>query len=132
MTMGMATVASTKVRTTGERSRSQSPSSRFNAVRVGKTASQIMTASWCLVGGPTGRGLAALLDMVLPRSRWVSGGGQRCSGGLKARPAPVLVWSKSLDGGAAVEVLNGPANVVVDEGGVHRDGGRGPFAGCGD
>src|SRR6476659_9192499 len=71
MTMGTATVASTKVRTTGERSRSQSPNRRFRTVRVGNTAIQIMRASWCLVGGPTGRelaglaGLAGLLDMVL-------------------------------------------------------------------
>src|SRR6478609_3958753 len=65
MTMGTAMVASTKVRTTGESSRSQSPSTRLSAVRVGKTASQIMAASWCFVGGPTGRGVALALDMVL-------------------------------------------------------------------
>jgi hypothetical protein len=27
---------------------------RLRAVKVGKTAIQIMRASWCLVGGPTG------------------------------------------------------------------------------
>src|SRR4051794_27392112 len=36
------------------------------------------------------------------------------------------------DGGAAVEVLDSPGHVVVDEGGVHRYGGRGAFTGCGD
>src|SRR4029077_16155806 len=75
MTMGTATVTSTKVRTTGERSRSQLPSNRFRTVKVGKTASQIMTASWCLVGGPTGRALLLTLDMVL--LGLVGVGGQR-------------------------------------------------------
>src|SRR4029077_11536426 len=75
MTMGTATVTSTKVRTTGERPRSQLPSNRFRTVKVGKTASQIMTASWCLGGGPTGRALLLTLDMVLPGL--VGVGGQR-------------------------------------------------------
>src|SRR3954463_9340467 len=57
MTMGTATVASTKVRSTGVSTRSQSPSSRLMTVRVGNTASQIMRASWCLLGGPTGGGV---------------------------------------------------------------------------
>src|SRR3954453_12409332 len=53
MTIGTATVARTKVRGTGPRCASQGPSARLRTVRVGKTVSQIMRASWCLVGGPT-------------------------------------------------------------------------------
>src|SRR4051794_21923470 len=51
MTIGTAMVASTNVRTTGDSVRSQSPRTRLRTVRGGKTASQIITASWCLVGG---------------------------------------------------------------------------------
>src|SRR5680860_984273 len=59
MTMGTATVARTKVRRTGLASLSQGPMARFSTVRVGNTATQIMMASWCFVGGPTGFGAAA-------------------------------------------------------------------------
>jgi hypothetical protein len=40
---------------------------RLRMVRVGKTAIQIMRASWCLLGGPTGFwvGVADALDMVM-------------------------------------------------------------------
>ena len=44
-------VARTKVRSTGPASASQAPSARLRTVRVGKTATQIIRASWCLVGG---------------------------------------------------------------------------------
>ena len=60
MTIGTATVASTKVRSTGLRSFSQGPIVRLRTVRVGKTASQIIRASWCLVGGPTGAAVGAV------------------------------------------------------------------------
>src|SRR3954463_12062987 len=52
MTIGTAMEASTKVRTTVVNVRSQSPRTRLRTVRVGKTAIQIISASWCLVGGP--------------------------------------------------------------------------------
>ena len=51
MTIGTAMVASTNVRTTGERVFNQSPSARLMTVSVGKTLSQIMTLRWCLLGG---------------------------------------------------------------------------------
>src|SRR5690348_8469605 len=73
--MGTAIVASTNVRTMGLRSFTHGPTVRFNAVRVGKTAIQIIKASWCLLGGPIGlRVLVAdgsWLDMVL--LLWVDG-----------------------------------------------------------
>ncbi len=53
MTIGTATVASTKVLSTPGRSARVSPSARLSAVRVGNTATQIISASWCLVGGGT-------------------------------------------------------------------------------
>src|SRR4051794_34123511 len=55
MTIGTATGARTKVRTTGERVLSQSPRATLMTVSVGNTQSQIMTASWCRAGG-RGRG----------------------------------------------------------------------------
>src|SRR3954469_2884619 len=85
MTMGTAMVARTNVRRTGFVSLSDGPMVRFSTVRVGKTAIQIISASWCFEGGPTGRtaapadGLTAALgvglDMVeLLRSRgWNAG-----------------------------------------------------------
>jgi hypothetical protein len=51
MTMGTATVARTRVRTIGPRSASHGPTVRFSTVSVGKTAIQIIRASWCFVGG---------------------------------------------------------------------------------
>ena len=51
MTIGTATVASTKVLSTLGRSARVSPSARLSAVSVGKTATQIISAIWCLVGG---------------------------------------------------------------------------------
>src|SRR6478609_9315666 len=85
MTMGTAMVARMKVRRTGLVSFSDGPMVRLMRVRVGKTAIQIIRASWCLVGGPTtGIGRAACevvlvwgawLDMVvLLRSRGLSAG----------------------------------------------------------
>src|SRR6478609_10749375 len=59
--MGTAVVASTKVRETGPRSASHGFRARLRTVNVGKTATQIMSASWCLLGGPTGRDGAASL-----------------------------------------------------------------------
>src|SRR5215213_3616767 len=70
MTIGTATVASVKVRRTGDRSASQSPKARLSTVSVGKTASQIINASWCLVGGPTGAG-RVVLGMRDIGSPWV-------------------------------------------------------------
>src|SRR4051794_21756515 len=58
MTIGTAMVARMKVRRTGVRVTSQLPSVRLRTVRVGKTASQIIRASWCLLGGPDPTGLA--------------------------------------------------------------------------
>src|SRR5690242_2237392 len=71
MTIGTATVATTKVLSTTGASRSRLPSVRFRTMSVGTTASQIMKASWCFVGGGTcGR------DMCAP-----SGGEGRAEGG---------------------------------------------------
>src|SRR4051794_41952960 len=67
MTIGTAIVASTKVRRTGVNVLSQPPRARFRTGRVGKTASQIIRASWWRVGGPAaagrefGRGSRALM-----------------------------------------------------------------------
>lgn len=58
MTMGTAMVARTKVRSTGFIGRSQSPRARLMNVRVGNTQSQIISASWCLVGGAMRGGAA--------------------------------------------------------------------------
>src|SRR6266545_2689381 len=54
MTIGTATVARTKVRRAIGRSFIALRSARFSSRRVGKTATQIMSASWCLDGGGTG------------------------------------------------------------------------------
>jgi hypothetical protein len=53
MTTGTAMVARTKVRRTGPIWVSQGLRARLRTVMVGKTATQIITASWCLLGGPT-------------------------------------------------------------------------------
>src|SRR5689334_14544 len=58
--MGTATVARMKVLTTGLVSLSQGPTVRFSTVSVGKTAIQIISASWCLLGGPGGFRVPAL------------------------------------------------------------------------
>jgi hypothetical protein len=47
MTIGTAAVAKTNVRTTGDIEASHSLNARLMAVSVGKTQSQIITASWC-------------------------------------------------------------------------------------
>src|SRR5665647_2186571 len=67
MTIGTAIVARMNVRSTGDSVRNQSPRARLRMVSVGKTASQIMSASWCLFGGGTGEdcGAGRLLDMVV-------------------------------------------------------------------
>src|SRR4051812_16136674 len=106
MTMGTAMVARTNVRRTGFVSLSDGPMVRFSTVRVGKTASQIISASWCFEGGPTGRtapadeltpalgmGLGLGLDMVkLLRSRgWYAGSAGCWSGPL--RPGAACLWA---------------------------------------
>src|SRR3954462_5596700 len=114
MTIGTATVASTKVRTTGDSVPSQSPSVRLSTVRVGNTASQIITASWCLVGGPTGVRVG-------------------CGAGDMGSPRYGLWWKVGTGAGTAagsaalVERGDRGADVVVDEVGVDRDGGGGAF-----
>jgi hypothetical protein len=72
MTMGTAIVASTKVRRIGPMVVSQGARARFSPVRVGKTASQIIMASSCLVGGRVTAGrVAGVGVMVVPfRTRW--------------------------------------------------------------
>ena len=64
MTIGTAIVASTNVRSTGGIGRSQSPKTRLIAVSVGKTQSQIMRASWCLVGGGIGAGVLSVVLLI--------------------------------------------------------------------
>src|SRR3954453_7177202 len=96
MTIGTATVASTNVRRTGFVSLSEGPMVRFRTVRVGKTAIQIISASWCFVGGPTaGTGRAvgvptAFSDMVV-----LLGGRGVVRGAARAGPrccAAVAAW----------------------------------------
>src|SRR3954447_2798380 len=86
MTIGTATVARTKVRRTLGVSASRSPRRRLSRVRVGNTATQIISASWCLVGGGSGlvRWTAWTLDM----------------GELLSVDGRALVWF-GLDGGGA-------------------------------
>src|SRR3954449_2013566 len=85
MTIGTAMVASTKVRATGASVCSQSPRTRFRTVRVGKTASQIIRASWCLVGGAVGAGGVVMMSPLLGE------GGEQLMVGDEARwhDAPV-------------------------------------------
>src|SRR3954466_6214238 len=67
-------VASTNVRTTGDRVLSQSPRARLRTVRVGNTASQIISASWCFVGGPgrpVGGGGAVVRGWLVMEQGWV-------------------------------------------------------------
>src|SRR6266545_3672089 len=102
MTIGTATVARTKVRRTVDNVRSQSPSSRLMTVRVGKTQSQIMSASWCFVGGWTG---------------------------VVARPSDMaflLGWLEDHGsvGTAVAERLDGAPHVLLDQVGVEGHGGR--------
>src|SRR6187397_1367335 len=106
MTIGTATVASTNVRSTLGRPARRSPRARLRTVRVGNTATQIMSASWCLVGGGT-------CDMVLLLR---SGVGLDRGSGRQAGP----------------EVVDGTAYVVRDEVVVDGDGRRGALAGGGD
>ena len=100
----------------GRETASQSPSTRLRAVSVGKTQSQIMRASWCLLGG--GMRLA------------VSGCRRRCGGGgfqhgvLSVRHGSVLISSG--------RPANRGPDVLFDQVGVDRDRGGGPFAGGGD
>src|SRR4051794_39211747 len=104
MTIGTAMVVRTKVRTTGVSVANQSPRARLRTVRVGKTASQIITASWCLDGGPA-LGVFMLFSLI----RSVRSGQE-----------------------AVVEVTDGGRDVVLHEVGVERDGGCGAGAGGGD
>src|SRR4051794_37838077 len=79
MTIGTATVASTKGRGTVGSVCSQPPSARFSTARVGKTASQIISASWCVLGGATRTGGPAgrVVIAVLLRRLLISGYGRR-------------------------------------------------------
>src|SRR6478735_7545496 len=97
MTMGTAMVARTNVRRTVLVSLRDGPMVRFSTVSVGKTAIQIISASWCFEGGPTGRigpadELTPALGMVkLLRSRgWYAGSAGCWSGPV--RPGPVCLW----------------------------------------
>src|SRR5687767_15135431 len=108
MTIGTATVASTNVRSTGSSRPSHSPSTRLRAVRVGKTAIQIMRASWCFVGGPTvGAGLISR-GRVAEDMRDSFRSFVRRKRGTRRR-----------SGGVALAVGGeGPAHVVLDQVGV--------------
>src|SRR3954470_8088370 len=108
--MGTATLASTKVRSTLGSSARVSPNARLRIVRVGNTASQIISASWCLVGGGTA-GAVLVRVMVFLRGRVGANGSGR-------EPGP--------------EVVDGRAHVVVDEVLVDRDGRCGALTGGGD
>jgi hypothetical protein len=57
-----------KVRSTDDRSLSQSANATFSTVSVGKTQTQIISASWCLLGGGTFRGRLSLLRVMLNTS----------------------------------------------------------------
>src|SRR5215210_655486 len=105
MTMGTAMVARTNVRTTVDMVPSQSLRAKLRASSVGKTQSQIITASWWRLGpggGPDGLVVSVISLLAL------SMGGSRRGGRGE---------------------LNGGSNVLVDELGVDRDGHRGAFAG---
>ena len=52
------------MRSTDGSVRSQSPKARLIAVRVGKTHSQIMRASWCFVGGGTRAGVLSGVVLI--------------------------------------------------------------------
>jgi len=73
MTIGTAMVARTNVRRTGCCPASRGPIARLRTVSVGKTATQIISASWCVVGGPAGAATAGrwsgafsgMVDMVV-------------------------------------------------------------------
>src|SRR6478609_6176171 len=116
MTIGTAMVASTKVRRTGVSARSQSPKARLRASNVGNTASQIIRASWCLVGGP------AAADVEL---------GVGFGGGGVVMPTPAN-GRAGCEGESVVEVPDCVADVFLDQVGVDADGGRGAGASGGD
>ena len=78
-----------QVRRTGPRCDSQGPNVRLRTVRVGKTASQIMTASWCS-GRPGGPGWCDMSELL---NEWVSEGR-----GVGARDADVLLDEVVVDG----------------------------------
>src|SRR5665647_1978491 len=88
-------------------------------VRVGKTASQIISASWCLFGGGTWEdcGAGRSLDMVVLLD----------VGGSELRIVMVGDGSGLV---AAAEVSDGVLDVLLDQVGVEGDGGRG-FLTCG-
>src|SRR3954463_5804630 len=111
MTIGTAMVARTRVRRllrrTGDRVVSESPRARLRTVRVGKTDSQIIRASWCLVGGPAWdrRGLGFGSDTFLVRLL-----GFLTSVAVRSGKEAVLLVG-----------VDGVADVLVDEVGVNRD-----------
>src|SRR5690242_20439264 len=77
MTIGTATVASTKVGSSGGSVFSQSPSARLSTVRVGKTASQIISASWVVSDhGAGGEGVHGGADVLIDEVAVDSDGGR--------------------------------------------------------
>jgi hypothetical protein len=73
MTTGTAIVARMNVRGTVDSVRSRSPISTFRTVSVGKTANQIIRASWCLLGGGTrvvAGDRSAVMGALLVRGGW--------------------------------------------------------------
>src|SRR3954451_16161324 len=103
MTTGTAMVARTNVRRIGLVSLRDGPMVRFSTVSVGKTAIQIMRASWCFEGGPTGRSAPAdeltpalgvgLGRVKLLRSRgWYAGPAGCWSGPVRPRAAWLWDW----------------------------------------
>src|SRR4051794_31784365 len=115
MTIGTAMVASTKVRTTGVSGRSQSPRARLRMVRVGKTATQIMRASSCLVGGPA-----------------TGANGQAAVGGWGGHDQLLGCVPGESGREAQIEGVKGVADVIVREVAVQGDGGCRTGAGGGD
>ena len=65
MTIGTATVARTKVRSTLGKWARVDPKARLMTVRVGKTATQIIRASSCLVGAFDGALVGALMAALV-------------------------------------------------------------------
>src|SRR5687767_6710112 len=101
-------VASTNVRATVDIDASQPPKARLSTVNVGKTQTQIISASWWRLGGGVGAGGFTVSVMGFLSVGW------RSRRGGRGYPAA------------------GGVDVVLDELGVDRDGDRGSFAGGGD
>src|SRR5919202_5234719 len=94
MTIGTASVASTKVRTTVDIGASQSLNGTFSTVSVGNTASQIIRASWWRLGGAGLGGVSVVMGSS--QGRWVdhtavARASGRSAAAMSARTSSVLI-----------------------------------------